>query len=75
MEVNPMSKKLERGICPLVDREITAQDCTPVVAVVSGAAPLYEIPREFRQKSGWQDICKACEYRPKNQAKEKPTTE
>ena len=66
-----MPKNLESGICPLVDREITANDCIPVGAVIRGAAPPHVIPREFRQKSGWQDICKACQHRPKNQTEAK----
>ena len=47
-------KPLERGTCPLVDREITGRDCARVLAVVDGAAPPGAISREFRLKSGWR---------------------
>lgn len=69
-----MAKQKESGICPLVNREITAAECIPVLAVVDGSAPLYEAPREFRLKSGWRDICKECKHCPKNQTEE-PKTE
>ena len=68
-----MPKQKESGACPLVDREITGNDCAPVVMTVDKNLPPYgpdgAIPREFRQKSGWREICKTCPHRPKQETK------
>jgi len=64
-----MPKQKESGACPLVDREITGNDCAPVVENVDGNQPPFLIPREFREKSGWREICKACPHRPKPETK------
>ena len=55
-----MPKQKESGVCPLVDRVVTAQEC----AAVNGKHPS-EIPRGYKNKSDWREICKACPHRPK----------
>ena len=46
--------------CPLVDREISVDECVENVDVTDRFIAEQSLPREFKTKSGWREICRAC---------------
>ena len=49
-------------MCPLVDRRIENIDCIENSDAVDGIVKKEIVPVTFKQKSGWEQICKKCKW-------------
>lgn len=49
-------------ICPLVDKIIEPMDCVDVVDGINNTKYLDCIPKEFKQKRNFIEICKNCKW-------------
>lgn len=48
--------------CPLVDNHIEIGDCVVFSDVAAGMLKEDCIPKEYRKKDNWREICKNCKY-------------
>lgn len=49
-------------ICPLVDKEIESADCVVLSDIAHGMLKEECMPKEYKKKENWRDICKNCKY-------------
>lgn len=51
-----------RMFCPLVDRVIPVSDCIENQDCATGVIRPNAIPKEYRSKENWSEICRQCKY-------------
>lgn len=49
-------------MCPLVDQDIENIDCIENSDAVDGMITKDSVPRRFKEKSDWEEICKNCKW-------------
>lgn len=49
-------------MCPLMDREIEDIDCMENSDAVDGMIKKESVPDRFKNKTGWEEICKQCKW-------------
>lgn len=57
-----MPESKDRVMCPLVDSEIEVDDCIICTDVAAGMLKENCIEGKYREKDGWREICRRCEY-------------
>lgn len=48
--------------CPLMEREISMDECFDIHMVVEGAAPVYTAPEKATNTHDFKKICNNCKY-------------
>lgn len=52
----------ENRICPLIDNEITTDECFDICMVVEDGAPKRTAPKGAFDKDNFEKICRSCPY-------------
>lgn len=52
----------DKIFCPLIDKDIIVADCVENTAVVDKLLKEDSLPKKFKQKENWREICKNCKY-------------
>ena len=50
--------------CPVLQRDIAAEDCFDAALVYEETSPLSELPDDMVFTDRYQDICVKCQYHP-----------
>lgn len=48
--------------CPLMEREISMDECFDIHMVVEGAAPVYTAPEKATSVPNYREVCRNCRY-------------
>ena len=49
-------------MCPLVEEESESIDCIENSDAVDGTLRKNSVPERFKEKPGWEEICKKCKW-------------